>query len=448
MERPSLCKTTLYKYFQVVTYFIFICFHCVGGVIKWTVDSGDHLLHSFGSERIATHFQSKDQLLGAIEHAWWIHSSSTTSRKVVACTELWKAREALEEAKAANISVRTIYHSSRENLACHRFSFRYEDIHFLESSDLVFLSIFPQLDVLKLDISIPHTLGLIEEFGASLSTFRFEDSKSHHPLLKHVASSETVVLQVIFNEGSPSSAIQASFDHWIERQGSGNHHQAESNLDSFYWTSNLHLNKTDDDFPFARSLMFGRQYSRLWKLNSNISYYTPVKHWRRWQTRWQAMGPNMYDTCRFFELKMRLRKDAAFLTYMFGDLEDSSSGACLAFMVHRIASDDSVLHVGFSRPLALQNKNTRAIVQGGGGREPFKIAGLDGSGEVVGHSDTGIDQYSCYFRDPFRDPLPPSHISAPKVDLQRRKVVQYIDFAGGSGDYAGGHGSHVSGSPA
>lgn len=32
--------------------------------------------------------------------------------------------------------------------------------------------------------------------------------------------------------------------------------------------------------------------------------------------------------------------------------------------------------------------------------EPFSDAGLDGKGEVVGVSDTGVDELSCYFMDP------------------------------------------------
>jgi hypothetical protein len=46
------------------------------------------------------------------------------------------------------------------------------------------------------------------------------------------------------------------------------------------------------------------------------------------------------------------------------------------------------------------NKNARAITQSGViNYEPFSVAGLNGSNTIVGVSDTGIDENSCYFKD-------------------------------------------------
>jgi hypothetical protein len=77
------------------------------------------------------------------------------------------------------------------------------------------------------------------------------------------------------------------------------------------------------------------------------------------------------------------------------------SAACFAQLTAAIALDESVVRVGLSRPMRLQNKNVRQITQSGAlnGKEPFTDIGLDGANMVVGLSDTGIDERSCFFRD-------------------------------------------------
>lgn len=52
-----------------------------------------------------------------------------------------------------------------------------------------------------------------------------------------------------------------------------------------------------------------------------------------------------------------------------------------------------------ARPEAT-NKVLTAYVEGGGDSStPMRSAGLDGSGEVIGVTDTGLDDHSCFFRD-------------------------------------------------
>ena len=46
------------------------------------------------------------------------------------------------------------------------------------------------------------------------------------------------------------------------------------------------------------------------------------------------------------------------------------------------------------------NKVLTAYVEGGDPSEtPMRDAGLDGTGQVIGLSDTGLDDSSCFFRD-------------------------------------------------
>ena len=73
---------------------------------------------------------------------------------------------------------------------------------------------------------------------------------------------------------------------------------------------------------------------------------------------------------------------------------------------------------------------------------PFFDAGIDGAGQVVAVSDTGVDLDHCYFRDDDNAPG-----GAGNVNLAARKVVQYVPFVD-DGDYEYGHGTHVAGTVA
>ena len=44
---------------------------------------------------------------------------------------------------------------------------------------------------------------------------------------------------------------------------------------------------------------------------------------------------------------------------------------------------------------------------------PYTDKGLTGGGNVVQVTDTGCDQYNCYFYDPVHGPVPASNLNAP-----------------------------------
>lgn len=69
--------------------------------------------------------------------------------------------------------------------------------------------------------------------------------------------------------------------------------------------------------------------------------------------------------------------------------------------------------------------------------------------QVVGVTDTGLDERSCYFADSSSSDLKRSSISSPFVDMGRRKVVQYSSMKqADASDMTAGHGSHVAGTVA
>ena len=93
-----------------------------------------------------------------------------------------------------------------------------------------------------------------------------------------------------------------------------------------------------------------------------------------------------------------------------------------------------------------QNRYARGIVQSGTpDLEPLLKAGLDGSGQIVAISDTGIDHDHCMFYDP-NVPLP-----VMRTNFNHRKIIRYDHLSfdstpGATGDAPKGHGTHVVGS--
>jgi hypothetical protein len=137
----------------------------------------------------------------------------------------------------------------------------------------------------------------------------------------------------------------------------------------------------------------------------------------------------------------------SFENHPYSKSRHAISHACLSALVAITAADPNVVKIAVNPLLRLQNNIARAVIQGGSGKslETLSLAGLDGSGIVIGISDTGIDQESCYFKDSSRNPVRTSTVQNPVIDMKQRKVVQYIDYSGSQGDYANGHGSHTSG---
>lgn len=53
---------------------------------------------------------------------------------------------------------------------------------------------------------------------------------------------------------------------------------------------------------------------------------------------------------------------------------------------------------------------------------------LQGQDEIIGVADTGLDMNHCHFREDDGDNIEASDWDDPVTDLDKRKVVQYIEF--------------------
>jgi hypothetical protein len=70
------------------------------------------------------------------------------------------------------------------------------------------------------------------------------------------------------------------------------------------------------------------------------------------------------------------------------------------------------------------------------------LEGINGSSQVIGISDTGIDVNSCFFYDPDND------VPYDTVSSSHRKIVTYVTYVDDSDVSTDGHGTHVCGSAA
>eukprot|EP00977_Amphora_coffeiformis_P002808 scaffold528_cov165-Amphora_coffeaeformis.AAC.20 len=120
--------------------------------------------------------------------------------------------------------------------------------------------------------------------------------------------------------------------------------------------------------------------------------------------------------------------------------------SCLQMLLADIALQDDVCFVGAYEDPQILNDLASGIIQSGSpGSKPMYDVGLDGSGQVVALSDSGIDIDNCYFYDSDQS-TPKSPIGTVKgpVNPLARKVIQYVSFADDS-DYANGHGRSIAG---
>ena len=119
---------------------------------------------------------------------------------------------------------------------------------------------------------------------------------------------------------------------------------------------------------------------------------------------------------------------------------------CVAAVVLDLAIQPETCFVGAYPEAVLFNLIASGIVQSGKAvrgnpSTPLHDLGLNGEGQVVALSDTGIDTDNCYFWDA-KTSVKKQKSSSFDADI--RKVVQYFSGVDGR-DTTGGHGTHVAG---
>jgi len=112
--------------------------------------------------------------------------------------------------------------------------------------------------------------------------------------------------------------------------------------------------------------------------------------------------------------------------------DPSERDACFLTLLAHITSQPEVLLVSPEPEIKSNNYYAARISQNGPidptpdtfGTPLWAI--VDGSSQVVGLADSGIDENSCFFRDPVNGPVPRTPRGGTSVvDHAQRKIVQY-----------------------
>jgi hypothetical protein len=137
------------------------------------------------------------------------------------------------------------------------------------------------------------------------------------------------------------------------------------------------------------------------------------------------------------------------------DLDPLMKLQCFVALISLCASQPEAVHVSISfKPILFGEIYSPEIIQSGRNEQStgrvYDRIGLNGSNVVVGVSDTGLDDSSCYFANAPGPRLPRYFLNSSlplssSYDPSHRKVIQYVAYYDGVEEYPNGHGTHVCG---
>ena len=209
-------------------------------------------------------------------------------------------------------------------------------------------------------------------------------------------------------EGDPSYLVASL----ISKKGD----QSSSIPEQVYWTSSAAE-------PYRRMQSSRSEY---WKRALSEAGSERCDEVFNTRLQW-SVRPGTDDTGDFAALRVVYDASTA----------ETWESACVGTLIAGLAVRQDVCGLEISADLGTNNYNANWMVQSGvEGEAPLTDIGLDGSGQVVGLSDTGIDVQNCYFYD--------ADFDKPTEDLDtngHRKIAQYRAYADDK-DEELGHGTH------
>lgn len=416
----------------------------------------EFLTDALGRGHVRSHFPSVVELKGAVEHA----KETSSSTNLVGCTTYNDHGLALVgKLSSAGIPTHVTYSSAAEHSLCF-MSFASlsnpTDLAVLESvQPLLKLTTTALPTVLKLDASLIRTLDWAGENQPQIVGDPTDD-----PIINDIAEGKNVSLSIIFRDdwhmksggAGGLTRKKAVVKSWLRVLAGDNLRDLEAVWDRFYWTrpKSQQQQQPTSKFDFEEEKDKDDDLDRV-KLR--------LEFWQRWRTHASARTRKLSSSAAAADLscpdiiKLTPTKTTAATASIEFDLTVEAFSAagvdCLALFVATVASHAAVSRIALSRPMRLLNNYARGIVQSGRvNSEPYSLVGLDGTGQIIGIADTGIDENSCFFRDDVNGFVPLSSPDNPRTFPNQRKIVQYLNYSGSGGDLPDGHGSHVAGSVA
>ena len=407
---------------------------------------------ALGRRHVLDHFPGAAdmrEMQSAIDHEIVMGASSRTVSVVGCTTYSHKGLAIIDNLLAAGIPTHVSYSSAAERRLCFVSCIQRtnpEDMAVLKSVRAHLALLVPIPSVLKLETSLVHALDWIAS-SATSSHPRSKQATSAHPILDDIAAGNNVTVTVTMRDdwhikGNPSQsasfAREAAAKVWsrVLAIHSSTELEAEVSVfwNRFFWT------RTSFDSG-SNSSNNRREIWLQWKNRAGLESGSRITNAQTNSAPAGNLCASLIQARGFRKNTLEFELDEAIWT--------PGQAHCLALLVAMVASHESVSRIALSRPIRLLNDFARGIVQSGRVHtEPFSQVGLDGTGQIVGIADTGIDENSCFFRDDVNGFVPLSSIDDPRTYPNQRKIVQYLNYSGSGGDLPDGHGSHVAASVA
>jgi hypothetical protein len=403
------------------------------------------------------------------------------------CMEYSRAVTNLDYFKQEKIEYHQFYASLQNNLYCAKIlvssSADYSNLK-EKSNSLDFSLFIPFPSSLKIDPTVHYIFhylfedSLREKRTAMIATGEEEEeqerensfSSSFHPFVSHFLSLKKIGIYFMFDRPLPKEEKQTLVARWkreltsflpVDRFQSRLHRLFDTTVpassttvnddrSSHHYSAKMRSSayKSSRLFPVSHYLEIGREMAEE-QINSCASLlFSSSDDDDQMDIRFHQFGILWVTPSALLE-KMRNGQNGH-------SVDRKKAVACLLRVMATIGGGEQgggavapvVQKIAFSSPVRLLNNLGREITQSGatgGAGEILTAAGLTGAGIVLGVSDTGVDENSCFFRDPVLGKVPRSaDLTKPHTDNRYRKVIQYVNFSGSGGDYNSGHGSHVS----
>mmetsp|Transcript_24134 Transcript_24134/g.40995 ORF Transcript_24134/g.40995 Transcript_24134/m.40995 type:complete len:1132 (-) Transcript_24134:1892-5287(-) len=411
-------------------------------VIPTSVVARSHsdLEHVFSPTHVLFHEKDETTLRAAVKHEKTLSNDDVLSMHV-ACTPYASVRSLETSLKTAvgDSAVHPVYFSRLNDKTCYTFHASPSTVTAL-SKEGVKSSVVPH--ALKIDSSVAWTSDQIQT--------------------EKVPARYTVEIGVgvgVLGKGLQSPAQNKATSHeavWSDVTSQllafQQHRSLHSrHVDDFFWTSSKHGMKTSrgdralteitvDDVLASPAAAFDVTSSRFNRALSMSCDFSGAD-----VTYLQSHVSVSMDTSVHSSDCMLLLASVASLNPHVSHISAFSSERKLETQEIKAIDADDVF-ANTTQNATDQNAWTQT---GDGLTTPYSDIGLDGTNQVLGMIDTGVDDYSCFFVDDSGSPTTrtaAADYGTPITEPERRKVIQYVAWADTLPAYNYDHGTWCAGS--
>lgn len=140
---------------------------------------------------------------------------------------------------------------------------------------------------------------------------------------------------------------------------------------------------------------------------------------------------------------LKSKEKKYFIHNMNNNNDNDINNACLASLFANFANHPSIINVAIKPKMRVFNNNAKSIIQNNSidtMHTPYTNIGLNGSDQIIGVGDSGLDDYGCFFSNDDGSVVKRSSFLNPTYDKTKRKVIQYVAYMNGIEEKAQGHG--------